>query len=312
MSQVQVPGRALALGRLLRISLAPSAVADILVGLAIGGAGHFPSGFTCLAAVLASLLIYHGGLALNDWADREHDARTRPDRPLPSGALPSEFAFALGFAMVLLGVVAGSVAEARAWPVILSVALAAMAYDFFGRGPLRGPLLLGLCRAGNLAFGISVGMLANAAPAEPWRFAPALLYGLYVFSVSRLGRLEDGEDSGPVRERSRPPLLAAALLLAGAPLIFLVPKLEPAPAGLVFATVLSLVACRGLLAKLGRIEHAEQVGPVMGMALRRLMILTAVLALAAGGPGAGGWLAASVALLGFPISHLLRRVFPPS
>lgn len=312
MKQVQTPGRALSLGRLLRISLAPSAVADILVGLAIGGAGHFPSSFTCLAAVLASLLIYHGGLALNDWADREHDARTRPDRPLPSGAIPPAFAFALGFGMVLLGVIAGSVAEARAWPVILGVALAAMAYDFFGRGPLRGPLLLGLCRAGNLAYGISVGMLAGDAQGDPWRFAPALLYGLYVFSVSRLGRLEDGEDSGPVQRRSRPPLLIAALLLAGAPLVYLIPNLEPAPAGLVAASLLCLVACRGLLAKLGKIEHAEQVGPVMGMALRRLMVLTAALALAAGGPGTGGWLAAGVALLGFPISHLLRRVFPPS
>ncbi|MFT7676103.1 MAG: 4-hydroxybenzoate polyprenyltransferase [Planctomycetota bacterium] len=304
--------KALALGRLLRISLAPSAVADILVGLAIGGGGHFPSGFTCLAAVSASLLIYHGGLALNDWADREHDGRTRPERPVPSGAIPAGVAFALGFGMMLLGVVLGSVAEARAWPVILGVALLAMAYDFFGRGPLRGPLLLGLCRAGNLGFGITVGMFANQSALDPWRLAPALLYGLYVFSVSRLGRLEDGEDEGPVRERSRPPLLIASLLLLGAPLIYLVPGLTSAPGGLAAATLLCLLASKGLLAKLGTIEHREQVGPLMGMALRRLMVLTAALGLAAGGPGAGGWLAAGLALLGFPISHLLRRAFPPS
>ena len=130
MSPSQTAATAVSLGRLLRLSLAPSAVADILVGLAIGGSGRLPSLFTCAAAVLGSLLIYHGGLALNDWVDREHDARTRPERPLPSGALPAGAAFALGFAMVLLGIVAGSVAEPRAWPIILAVACCAMSYDF--------------------------------------------------------------------------------------------------------------------------------------------------------------------------------------
>ena len=35
----------------------------------------------------ASALIYLGGMALNDWADRELDAEERPERPIPSGRI---------------------------------------------------------------------------------------------------------------------------------------------------------------------------------------------------------------------------------
>src|SRR5690606_29795536 len=83
------PTRAAAFGRLIRVSLFPTAVADVLAGLLVGGGGAFPGVGATSALVGASLLVYHGGLALNDWADREHDARTRPDRPLPSRAIPA-------------------------------------------------------------------------------------------------------------------------------------------------------------------------------------------------------------------------------
>ena len=69
-------------GRLLRLSLAPTAIADVVCGGVLSGsAGH--AGLDIFRLVLASLCIYHGGMALNDWADREEDARVRPDRPLP-------------------------------------------------------------------------------------------------------------------------------------------------------------------------------------------------------------------------------------
>ena len=39
----------------------------------------------------------------NDWADREHDAKTRPGRPIPSGAIPAGLALALGLGLLVLG-----------------------------------------------------------------------------------------------------------------------------------------------------------------------------------------------------------------
>ena len=66
----------LAWGQLLRLSMAPSALADAAAGVLLG-AGAWP-GERAGWMLAASFCAYHGGMALNDWADREGDARTRP------------------------------------------------------------------------------------------------------------------------------------------------------------------------------------------------------------------------------------------
>lgn len=304
------PGTGLALGRLLRVSLTASAIADVVCGMAIGGGGRFPGALPALAGVAASLGVYHGAMALNDWADAEHDAATRPERPIPSGAIPRDAAFAIGLVLVLLGVVAGAVASPAHWPWMLVVASCAVGYDLVGRGPLRGPLLLGLCRAGNLGFGIAIGGGATMSPG-PWLLAP-ILYFLYVFLVSVGGRLEDGESDAEVRSAGPASLGGAGALLALSPLLAWALGTRPTPGGLLIAVPLAIAAAASLLRRALAIHTASDVGPVMGLALRRLLILTAVFALAAGGPGPAGWWAAALALAGFPLSHALRRVFPPS
>jgi len=77
-------------GRLMRLSLAPSAIADIAAGILLGGQGHWPTSSRAPAGLmLASLCIVHGAMILNDWSDRGGDGLTRPDRPIPSGAVPA-------------------------------------------------------------------------------------------------------------------------------------------------------------------------------------------------------------------------------
>src|SRR6185369_8346912 len=159
-------------GRLLRLSLAPTAAADIVAGVALGG-GAWSSRSALL--VLASLCVYHGGMALNDWADREEDARVRPDRPIPSGRIRPGVALAVALALLAAGPCLAAAASPLSGAILAAVSLAAAAYDLRGRGPVRGPLLLGICRAGNLAAGIAF--------AGGRGFLPAGLYGAYVFFV---------------------------------------------------------------------------------------------------------------------------------
>jgi len=147
----------LAWGRLLRLSLAPSAAADVSAGLLIGSYGG--DWLEHLAPLVASsLAIYHGGMVLNDYADRGQDERARPDRPLPSHAISARSALSVGVALELLGIALAASVSWRAGAWMAGVALLACTYDFLGRGPWLGPALLGACRAANL------GLRARAEP----------------------------------------------------------------------------------------------------------------------------------------------------
>ncbi|MBL8863411.1 MAG: UbiA family prenyltransferase [Planctomycetes bacterium] len=297
--------------RLVRISLAPSAAADPVAGL-VCAAGGFPADARAFWLVPASLGVYHGALALNDWRDREHDAATRAGRPIPSGAVRPGAALALGLLLILSGVACAGLAAPASAAWMGGVALLAVLYDLAGRGAWRGPLLLAACRAGNLGAGAAWALGAGVAPASPLALlAPAGLYGLYVFLVARLGRLEDGEDQRAIEQRPRALLCAAAAALV---LLALAPAEAPAVAR-AGALVLALSGAAGLAAEglrrprwtRGDVEHA------MGLALRRLLVATAVVALLGARPPAWeGALAAGLILLGFPLGHALRRAFPPS
>lgn len=88
---------------LVRISLLPTALADAIAGVLLAHGGAFPGWSPFLLQAGASLGVYHGALALNDWADREHDARTRPTRPIPSGSVPAAAALIGGLGLVVAG-----------------------------------------------------------------------------------------------------------------------------------------------------------------------------------------------------------------
>src|SRR5262245_19793502 len=210
----------LAFGRLLRLSLAPSAAADIAAGVVLAS-GRWPGTWKPWLLMLASLCVYHGGMALNDWADRAEDPRSRPGRPVPSGAIGARTAFALALALLAAGPLLAYVAAPRCALVLGSVSALAALYDLAGRGPWLGPILLGACRAGNLGAGLALSLELSAFGTSHLTKV-ALLYGLYVFCVSRLARLEDLPESSWGRSRPRVALASAGavLVVVGLPHLF--------------------------------------------------------------------------------------------
>lgn len=303
--------RALAWGALLRVSLSPSAAADVAAGVVVG-AGAWPAGLAPFALILASLCVYHGGMALNDWADRAHDARTRPERPIPSGAIGAGQALAAAVVLLVAGPLLALAAGTTPALLLAAVALLAALYDVAGRGPWRGPLLLAACRAGNVGAGLALG-LAAASAAEPSALeigAPLALYAAYVFVLSRLGRMEDAEDDAPVGRRPAMHLGAAALLLLAVPWVPAPTADEPlARAAAVLLAALAAWPLGRLALRDAPWERAA-IPPAMGAGLRRLLVVTAALALRADWPA--GLLVALAILCGYPLSHALRRRFPPS
>ncbi|MBL8857586.1 MAG: UbiA family prenyltransferase [Planctomycetes bacterium] len=298
-----------AYGRLMRLSLAPSAVADVVAGLVFASNGAWPLDARAWWLVPASLGVYHGALVLNDWNDRDHDARTRPQRPLVSGAVAPRAALLLGLVLVVSGVAAASLAAPSSGVWMGAVALLALAYDWAGRGPWVGPLLLGTCRALNLGAGVFF-VAVSAGRLDLGAFAPCLAYGAYVFSVSRLGRMEDAEDSAPLGSRPRTLLIVIAALLFAplcVPPVFAVER--------VAALVVALWAASGLLrAAVGTKPWTRPlVESAMGACLRRLLAFAAIVTLLrASQTEWAAWIAAAVIGSGYALSHALRRVFPPS
>lgn len=183
-----------------------------------------------LGLALSSWCVYHGAMALNDWADRDVDRARGRVRPLTTGALQPTMVRNVAFSLIALGVCL-SVAfglGTGATQCIALAALVAIAYDLVGRGAVLGPTLLASARGLNLLFGVAAGSWAargseSAGPAMVglvWSLVFA--YAGIVALISALGRFEDGEATEPIGDRPTRSLRLLSHLLIGFPLGFAV------------------------------------------------------------------------------------------
>ena len=190
--------------RLVRLPNVFTSLADIVAGflivrLAFSGGSWWP----LPPLLLASAGLYLSGTTLNDVADREEDARVRPDRPIPSGAVMLRGAVCCGMALWLGGVLCALLAglpsqgaflwAPAAWALALGLAI--LAYDFGTKGTLLGPPTLGVCRFLNVQLGMSAsaGFLPNLGDAAFWRtlYAPALVVGFYAAGLTLFSAQEE-------------------------------------------------------------------------------------------------------------------------
>ena len=131
-----------------RVSNLPTVWSNGLAGTVAGwaGAGDGALDWTILGPVLLSAsAFYTGGMFLNDAFDARFDRTARPERPIPRGDVALREAFAIGGALLGLGVLL-LVPDLRA--VLLGVVLAAaiVFYDYRHKGQPLAPLVMGACR----------------------------------------------------------------------------------------------------------------------------------------------------------------------
>ena len=149
--------------KLLRIANLPTALSNILVGYLLANGSWQPAGELGLLLV-ASALLYSGGMVLNDVFDFSRDSIERPQRPLPSGAIQVSTAKRVGVAMLLGGVAVGLIAGAISAGAmgatvtgLIAVALAVLIWLYDGalKQTAAAPWLMGGCRALNILLGAS-------------------------------------------------------------------------------------------------------------------------------------------------------------
>ncbi|WP_350287018.1 UbiA-like protein EboC [uncultured Croceitalea sp.] len=138
----------------------PTSAADIIAGLALAGffnVFEYSRTIDGLLLVLASVLLYAGGVVLNDVFDAELDKIERPERPIPSGWVKLSEARFFGFTLLFLGVLLAFVVNTTSGLVAVGLSLAILAYDGFSKQfKVLGPLNMGVCRGFNLLLGMSV------------------------------------------------------------------------------------------------------------------------------------------------------------
>lgn len=151
------PGTLLRLGR---VSNLPTVWTNVLAATVLAG-GAWQSARTGLVLIAMSLF-YVGGMYLNDYFDREIDARERPERPIPAGDISAGAVAAAGFAMLGAGIVLLAATGIAAAVFGLVLAALVVAYDRFHKGFNLSPVTMGLCRAfvyfGAAAAAVSGGL----------------------------------------------------------------------------------------------------------------------------------------------------------
>lgn len=269
---------------------------DVIAGYALAGGHQNPS---LLAVCLASGLLYAAGLLFNDWFDREEDARDRPERPIPSGALNPRTVLKIAGSAIVLAVLIASLAAPTVGIIALILAMFILFYNGLARRhPIIGLPAMAGCRLLNLLLGAALVPHRFSSPVV--LLSGGLLF-LYILLVS----------IAALHEVERPPLHRLLASLGLFPVVvWLVLTLTPPPATAlawicwIFFTVATLIACKK---NWHQKAPNHNTGAFIGELLRNLILFQATLT--ARGTAETQWIMPLLFLLLYSGATLAARRF---
>ena len=272
-----------------------TAVADILAGASVAAAvtGDWNPDLSYLA--LATIGLYGGGVVFNDVFDLDLDRIERPERALPSGQVTLAEAVLLGALLLLGGIASSLVVSGSSGAIALTVAVLALVYDARAKHhEWFGPLVMGMCRGGNLLLGVS---LSAVALGQYWGLG--LLPVVFIGAITLTSR---GEVGGNNKQAIRVAMGLDAVVTVALLLLPYYTRAELLPA-LPFLLAWYLANARAKLAALADnrpalIKQAVRTGVIS------LIPLNACLAASFMGVGTG-----LQVLLLLPLSIVLARFF---
>jgi 4-hydroxybenzoate polyprenyltransferase len=291
------PRRRPALGAFAELVRAPAALTvpgDVLAGAAAAGR---PLDRRVALTAAGSVCLYWAGMALNDWADREEDARDRPARPIPSGRISPTAALTCACALTAGGLALTALGSGRRALLTRALPLAAAVwtYDLAAKATALGPATMAAARGLDVLLGAGPGGGRRALPAA------ALMSG-HILAVTRLSRSEvHGAGAGVLGEA----LTASATVALAAGL----PRAAPnatARAATAAAAAGYAALCWTAQGRALRDPRAERVRAAVGAGIHAVLPLQAALLSRSGAVGAAVPLAAAV-----PVAiRLARKVSP--
>lgn len=284
-----------ALLKLGRVSNLPTIWTNTLAAILLAG-GHLTT--LALAMLFAAMsLFYVGGMYLNDAFDAEIDAIERPERPIPSGVISRAAVFALGFAMLglgILGLAATSglaAADTGYTPIFAGIALAAVIvfYNCYHKSNPLSPVVMGLCRV--FVFIAVASAVVTPIPGPLWVGAALIL--CYIIGLTYAAKQENLNQINalwPLGFLGLPVIWALYTSMAE-PLIL--------PFLIAFCAWITVAVQKLLRRAAGDIPRAVA-GLIAGISLLDAMLIAST----------GSLLLAMMAVAGFSVTLLLQRVIP--
>lgn len=300
--------RVLAILRLVRVSSSATAPSDVLAGHALAlavTAQASPTSIASLASVaLASMLLYWGGLVLNDWLDRHEDAREQRGRPIPSGEVSVRAAAGLAVATFAIAVFAAFAVGPATGVAALVVIVAIVVYDTIAkRHAVAAAFSMGFCRAANLALGVVLVGPEALVPLVPW----IVLYGAYIAALTIVGKSE-------TVDRATRPLRIASGFGAALPVVALASWIlatDPDPVDAAIAAIPMLLLTGILAVRRTRFSKDDFSRRDAGLWVRD-GVLGITLYNGAFLIGSGDLVTGAVVAAFFPLSLRVSRLFSPS
>jgi 4-hydroxybenzoate polyprenyltransferase len=297
---------------LVRAPAALSVLGDTLAGASAAGHRLTPRR---LALPAASACLYAGGMALNDWADREVDATERPERPIPSGRVTPGHALAVAAGLGAAGLVLARLGGGRpALAIAVPLAGCVWLYDAVLKDSAAGPLAMAACRGLDVLLGAGAAQLRPALPAAAALAAHTA--GVTVLSRGEVhgttravaaavaagtGAVAAGVLAGPWDGARAPADVPASARAGGRP-----GRARGPVAATVTATTAYLAACLPAQVAAAREPSAAHARSATGAGIRAMVPLQAAWAARTGNPGTAAALGVVAAA-----GTLLRRAAGP-
>ena len=154
-------------GDVLELVRAPAALTVVGDAMAGGYAGGGRLAGRRWLLPLASVFLYSGGMALNDYADRRLDAVERPERPIPSGRIAPRRALGIAAACLAVGLgLAATGGGRRGLAVAVPLVGAIVSYNTVFKETAAGPISMAACRGLDVHDGRARGQ-GGACPPPP-------------------------------------------------------------------------------------------------------------------------------------------------
>jgi 4-hydroxybenzoate polyprenyltransferase len=285
---VRMPGLSTLL-RLGRISNIPTVWTNVLAGSVIAG-GDRNAGRIALI-MLAMTAFYVGGMYLNDFFDREIDARDRPGRPIHAGEIRAGTVSSIGFGLLATGIalMIPFGLAATIWGALLAAVI--VLYDVWHKGNVLSPVVMGTCRA--LVYIATGAALADSTSTAMTIGAVAL--AAHVAGITYAARQESLDRVGNIW----PLALLAVPLLVALPALF--------NGWIVAVAFLLLLAADTVAIRLLATRPVPGAVPSAVSGLIAAICLVDALAIASAG---GSILLAAICTLGYPLTRLFQKSIP--